>query len=59
MMWNWIKETYGALEAIEGALFKKTEFPKISNKAHLKLQDLADLLMELEIATKESCCMDM
>lgn len=54
MLWKWIEESYGAPEAIKGALFKRIdEFPKISNRDKLKLQELADLLMELEIAKEE------
>ncbi len=43
MVWKRLEETYGAPEAIEKALFKKIDdFPRISNKDNLKLQELGD-----------------
>lgn len=54
MVWRRLEETYGAPEAIEKALFKKIDdFPRISIKDNLKLQELGDLLLELELAMEE------
>ncbi|XP_057684651.1 uncharacterized protein LOC130910980 [Corythoichthys intestinalis] len=51
MAWERLEETYGSVEAIEQALFYKIEsFPKIATREPFKLQDLADLLLELEAA---------
>ena len=48
MAWQRLLECYGAPEIIEKALFKKLDsFPKISNRDHVKLRELGDLLMEL------------
>lgn len=48
--------TYGTPEAIEQALFKKiSDFSRISNKDSIKLQELGDLLLELELAMDEGC----
>lgn len=54
MVWKRLEETYGAPEAIEHALFKRIEeFPRLSNKDNLKLQELGDLLLEMEYSKEE------
>ncbi|KAK7933118.1 hypothetical protein WMY93_004014 [Mugilogobius chulae] len=46
---------YGSPEAIESALFSRVEaFPKVQSRDSHKLQELADLLQELEIAKQNS-----
>lgn len=47
-IWQRLEECYGTPETIEKALFARFEnYPKISNKAPAKLQELAELLYEL------------
>lgn len=54
MIWTRLEESYGALEVIEKALFKRIEhFPRISSKDYSKLHELSDLLMEIELAKAE------
>lgn len=46
--WEWLQECYAAPEVIEKALFTRLdEFPRVSAKENLRLQELADLLMEV------------
>lgn len=50
-IWTRLDKMYGSPEAIESALFSRVEaFPKIQSRDSHKLQELADLLQELEIA---------
>ncbi|XP_062422700.1 uncharacterized protein LOC119214058 [Pungitius pungitius] len=50
-IWERLNKTYGSPEVIERALFTKIEnFPKIHNRDNKKLQELADLLVELDVA---------
>ena len=54
IIWERLNKTYGSPEAIERALFSKIEnFPRIQNRDNKKLQELADLLTELDIAKKD------
>ncbi|XP_025763438.1 uncharacterized protein LOC112847035 [Oreochromis niloticus] len=54
MIWERLNKKYGAPEVIERALFCKLEsFPKIHNRESQKLQELADLLTELDVAKRE------
>lgn len=50
-IWARLDKIYGSPEAIENALFSRLEaFPKIQSRDNHKLQELADLLEELQIA---------
>ncbi|XP_041841982.1 uncharacterized protein LOC121640335 [Melanotaenia boesemani] len=54
MVWQRLEECYGSPEVIEDALLKKTEeFPKLTNKDNVKLQELSDILMELKFAKQD------
>ncbi|XP_028328030.1 uncharacterized protein LOC114478897 isoform X1 [Gouania willdenowi] len=54
-LWQRLDKSYGSPEVIETSLFQRLEFfPKISHKDIHLLQQLADLLLELEYAQKES-----
>lgn len=54
MVWHWLDKSYGSPEAIEASLFTRLEnFPKILNKDFQRLQELADLLLEVEAAKCE------
>lgn len=56
MIWSRLEECYGALEAIERALFLKIEnFPKLSGRDHGRLRELEDILLELESAKCNGC----
>lgn len=49
MGWQHLEERYGSPEAIEDTLLRKVEdFPKLTNKDNVKLQELSD--MELKCA---------
>lgn len=51
MTWKHLGETFGAPAANERALLKKMgDFPRISNKDNLELQELGDFLLELHRA---------
>lgn len=50
-IWARLDKIYGSPEAIENAFFSRLEaFPKIQSRDNHKLQELADLLEELQIA---------
>ncbi|XP_036002193.1 uncharacterized protein LOC118565663 [Fundulus heteroclitus] len=54
MVWQRLEECYGSPEVIEDALLKKVEdFPKLTNKDNVKLQELSDILMELQCAKQD------
>ncbi|KAK7885901.1 hypothetical protein WMY93_025522 [Mugilogobius chulae] len=54
-VWSRLDKMYGSPEAIESALFSRVEaFPKVQSRDSHKLQELADLLQELEIAKQNS-----
>ncbi|XP_034060527.1 uncharacterized protein LOC117538732 [Gymnodraco acuticeps] len=54
MAWQRLDKSYGSPEAIEASLFTRLEnFPKILNKDFQRLQELADLLLEVEAAKCE------
>ncbi|KAL3973607.1 sorting nexin-4 [Sarotherodon galilaeus] len=54
MVWQRLEECYGSPEAIEDALLKKVEdFPKLTNKDNVKLQELSDILLELQCAKQD------
>ncbi|XP_070409592.1 uncharacterized protein [Nothobranchius furzeri] len=54
MIWQRLEECYGSPEAIEDALLKKVEdFPKLTNKDDVKLQELSDILLELQCAKQD------
>ncbi|KAM9316433.1 LOW QUALITY PROTEIN: uncharacterized protein PAF06_007453 [Gastrophryne carolinensis] len=53
--WQRLERTFGSAEAIEKALFKRLNIPKINLKEVHKLQDLCDLLMEVELAKRDPC----
>ncbi|KAI2655939.1 hypothetical protein H4Q32_012732 [Labeo rohita] len=54
MAWDRLDQTYGSIEVIEDALFKRIDaFPKIPNRDYSKLTKLSDLLMELQAAKAE------
>lgn len=54
MVWQRLEECYGSPEVIEDALFKKVEeFPRLTNKDGVKLQELSDILLELECAKQD------
>ncbi|XP_074469284.1 uncharacterized protein LOC141754250 [Sebastes fasciatus] len=53
-IWERLNKTYGSPEVIERALFSKIEnFPKIQNRDNQTLQELADLLIELDVAKND------
>ncbi|KAL1426812.1 hypothetical protein MTO96_017954 [Rhipicephalus appendiculatus] len=50
-VWKRLDGTYGCPEIVEDSLLKRLEdFPKVSYRDALKLQELSDLLLELEVA---------
>ncbi|KAL1480621.1 hypothetical protein MTO96_050868 [Rhipicephalus appendiculatus] len=50
-VWNRLDGTYGCPEVVEDSLLKRLEdFPKVSYRAALNLQEPSDLLLELEVA---------
>jgi len=52
--WEHLQECYAAPEIIEKALFDRLDnFPRVSGKEHMKLRDLADLLMEVQCAKED------
>lgn len=52
--WERLQECYAAPEIIEKALFNRLDnFPRVSGKEHVKLRELADLLMELQCAKED------
>ena len=54
MVWQRLEECYGSPEAIEDALLKKVEdFPKLTNKDNVNLQELSDIRMELKGAKQD------
>ena len=54
MTWERLDHTYGSMEVIEDALFKRIDtFPKIANRDYPKLTKLSDLLLELQSAKDE------
>ncbi|KAL4009046.1 hypothetical protein ACER0C_002898 [Sarotherodon galilaeus] len=54
MVWQRLEEGYGSPEAIEDALLKNVEdFPKLTNKDNVKLQELSDILLELQCAKQD------
>lgn len=55
LIWTRLEKRYGAPEAIEKALFAKlNNFPSISNRDNHRLSELADLVLELEVAKQDS-----
>lgn len=55
-IWERLNKAYGSPEGMESALFSKIEnFPKIHNRDCHKLQELADLLTEMDVAKKDGC----
>lgn len=53
-IWERLNKTYGSPEAMGRALFNKIDnFPKIHNRESKKLQEVADLLVELDIAQSD------
>ncbi|XP_039462343.1 uncharacterized protein LOC116328883 [Oreochromis aureus] len=54
MVWQRLEECYGSPEAIEDALLKKVEdFPQLTSKDNVKLQELSDILLELQCAKQD------
>ncbi|GAA6111701.1 uncharacterized protein LOC125145101 [Tachysurus ichikawai] len=52
--WERLHECYAAPEIIERSLFQRLDsFPRISVKDHIKLRELADLLMEIQGAKED------
>ena len=52
--WERLQECYAAPEIIEKALFDRLDnFPRVSAKEQTKLQELADLLMEVQCAKED------
>lgn len=52
--WDRLQECYAAPEMIEKSLFDRLDnFPRVSAKEHVKLRELADLLMEVQCAKED------
>lgn len=52
--WERLQECYAAPEIIEKSLFDRLDnFPRVSGKEHMKLRELADLLMEVQCAKED------
>lgn len=50
MSWTRLKECYATPEVIESALFKRLDsFPRLTSRENIKLRELSDVLMELEM----------
>lgn len=55
LAWDRLEECYATPEVVENALFKKLDvFPRLTNRDSVKLRELGDLLLELQVAKNET-----
>lgn len=55
LSWDRLEECYATPEVVENALFKKLDsFPRLTNRDNVKLRELGDLLLELQVAKDEA-----
>ncbi|XP_035995613.1 uncharacterized protein LOC110368714 isoform X1 [Fundulus heteroclitus] len=55
LAWDRLEECYATPEIVENALFKKLDsFPRLTNRDNVKLRELGDLLLELQVAKDET-----
>nr|XP_054587010.1 uncharacterized protein LOC129152514 [Nothobranchius furzeri] len=55
LSWDRLEECYATPEVVGNALFKKLDgFPRLTNRDNVKLRELGDLLLELQVAKDEA-----
>ncbi|XP_054872108.1 uncharacterized protein LOC129350233 [Amphiprion ocellaris] len=55
LSWDRLDECYVTPEVVENALFKRLDnFPRLTNRDNVKLRELGDLLLELQVAKDEA-----